>query len=101
MQAEFLAQLFTPLLYQSRWCDDEDALGHLSHQVLFDHQPGFDGFAQADLVAQQTAPAKATQCRLGDFYLVGKGVEVEGIQANEFVKAGHQQHRQDHGNAQG
>ena len=87
VQAEFLRQFFAPLLYQSRRGQDKDALSHLTHEVFFDDETGFDGFTQSDFITQHAAPAKTAQGSLGSFDLIGEGIEVQVVQADKFVEA--------------
>jgi hypothetical protein len=87
-----LGQFFAPLLHQAGRGQNEDALGHLAHHIFFDDEAGLDGFAQTDLIAQHAAPAKAAQNGLGGFDLVGERVEVEVVEADEFVEAADEQH---------
>ena len=70
-ECEFLVQLLPPLLAQRGGGDDEDASFAFS-PVLADHDPGLDGFTQADLVGQDHARGEggvqSEQCRV---HLVG------------------------------
>src|SRR5262245_40714622 len=53
-----------PLL-DERWWNQYEYRSHESaHEQLGKHEPGFNRFAQAHLIAQQRAPAKSAQHRL-------------------------------------
>ncbi len=66
--------------------------GHLAQAVLFDDQAGLNCFTQADFVTQHATSAKTAQGGLGGFNLVREGVEVQAVQADEFVETADEQH---------
>jgi len=51
-QGELLVELFLPLVEHRLGRQDQAALDPAGDQQLADHQAGFDGFAQPDLIAQ-------------------------------------------------
>ena len=83
---ELGCQFFLPLPNQSRRSQNQHATHHLTQHILLEHQPGLDGFAQADFVAEQCTAAEAPQRGARCPNLIVKRREADGVQSQQIVK---------------
>ena len=61
LEIEFVCQFLFPLVHQRWHSENERAFHHAAGQVFLQHKPGFDGFAQTDLIGEQSASAQRSQ----------------------------------------
>ena len=82
---EAAGQLTGPLIAEAGWGQDQGAVGVSSHQQLFEHEAGLNGFAETDLVGEQQPGRLATKDGKRRLQLVseqvdpGRGGGLEGI----------------------
>ena len=67
--------LVPPLPDQRRRRQDQHALGHAAQQVFFEHHPGLDRLAEADLVGEQHAAAELLEHLAHGLDLVPVGLD--------------------------
>src|SRR6266849_5524368 len=58
LQAEFVAHLVTPLYLQRGGADDEDFAGTVTNDEFLADEPGFDGFAEANVIGDEQVDAR-------------------------------------------
>ena len=71
LQTEFVAHLVLPLQREAGRAHDHRGAGAMAKEQLLQHQAGFDGFAQPDVVGEQQVRPGAGQYAAQRFELMG------------------------------